>query len=228
MLPARGSERGGPGLRWRDWPHHFVTRDRREIGRSGCPCRRVGFCRVRKFAPKRGGGFGSWAEEGRGLKQLCQSGRQLWGPSARTRVCSDASPLSFHSGHTRKQSLEQKKHTVGSVHWLSTYKTDMVPEQDLKQVSWAQKGEIGNGRWQRLFRVEGRACARARADRSRGSVARSESGEAGRGRVSRPVSLGKWELLKDFKLRMTEYLHFLKISQHQSNVRCLHGLVIDL
>ena len=60
---------------------------------------------------------------------------------------------------------------------------------------------MGNGRWKRLFWVEGRARAKPGTYGSRGNVAHGKSGQAGRDQVSDPVSPGKWEPLKGFKMR---------------------------
>lgn len=58
--------RWGPELRWRDWLCQLFCCDKREIGRLGCPCRKVCIWGMRKFAlKKKGRGLRSRAEEGK-------------------------------------------------------------------------------------------------------------------------------------------------------------------
>lgn len=79
----------------------------------------------------------------------------------------------------------------------------------------------------RLFWVEEKARAKAGPSGSRGNVAHDKNGEGGGGQSSGPGSQGKWEPLKEFKKFENDIdFHVLKISEHYSNVRCLHGLLI--
>lgn len=73
------------------------------------------------------------------------------------------------------------------------------------------QGEVGAGK--DLMRI------------ARGSVAHGKHGAVGGTKVSGLANLMHWEPLRGFyNLRMTEDLR-LEISEHQSDVRCLHGLV---